>query len=141
LNGDWLLPAARNKAGVELLRPLSEAAQRIIASQPRVGEYVFTCDGTRPLSGYSYYKKAFDVACGVTGWTLHDLRRTARSLMARAGVPSEHAEQCLGHVIGGVSGTYNRYSYLSEKTRAFEKLATTVDHIIRQPSNVVPLRA
>ena len=132
LNGDWLLPADRNKAGRELLRPLSEAAQRIVASQPRVGDYVFTTDGGRPMTGYSHYKRAFDRLTGTSGWTLHDLRRTARSLMARAGVPSEHAEQCLGHVIGGVKGTYNRHDYHSEKLRAYEKLASLIETIVNR---------
>src|SRR5262249_22156176 len=140
LNGDWLLPAVRNKAGVELLRPMSEAAQRIIASQPKVGDYVFTADGVRPLGGDSYYKRAFDKASGTSGWTLHDLRRTSASLMIRAGVPEAHAEQCLGHTIRGVAGTYNRHSYHSEKLRAYEKLAALIETIVHPQPNVVTLR-
>ena len=57
----------------------------------------------------------FMARCGVDGWTLHDLRRTARSLMSRAGVPSEHAERVLGHVIKGVEGIYDRHGYSEEK--------------------------
>jgi integrase len=142
LNGDWLLPAARNKAGVELLRPLSETAQKIIASQPKVGEYVFSTDGdgVHHLSGYGRRKQAFDQASGTSGWTLHDLRRTARSLMARAGVPDQHAEQCLGHTIGGVAGTYNRHSYHSEKLRAYEKLAALIERIVSPVENIVSMR-
>jgi integrase len=140
LNGDWLLSAARNKAGVELLRPLSEAAQRIIAGQPKAGEYVFTANGVHPLANYDHYKKTFDKACGVSNWRLHDLRRTARSLMARAGVPDQHAEQCLGHTIGGVAGTYNRHSYHSEKLRAYEKLAALIERIVSPVENVVSMR-
>ena len=60
-------------------------------------------------------------------WTLHDLRRTARTLMNRAGVAEDHAERALGHVIGGVRGTYDRYEYLDEKRAAFEALAGLVD--------------
>jgi integrase len=71
---------------------------------------------------------------------LHDLRRTARSLMARAGVPGEHAEQCLGHTIGGIQGTYNRHDYHSEKLRAYEKLATLIQTIVNPQANVVALR-
>ena len=63
------------------------------------------------------------IICGVTGWTLHDLRRTARSLMSRAGSQSDHAERCLGHLVGGVRGTYDRHDYHEEKWRAFEALA------------------
>ena len=42
----------------------------------------------------------------MTGWRLHDLRRTARSLMSRAGVSADIAERCLGHIIGGVRAVY-----------------------------------
>jgi hypothetical protein len=60
--------------------------------------------------------------------------------MARAGVPSEHAEQCLGHTIPGVAGTYNRHDYHSEKVRAFEKLSTLIETIVHPSSNVIQLR-
>src|SRR6266568_5180980 len=53
----------------------------------------------------SWRKRLLDEASGVSGWTLHDLRRTARSLMSRAGVTERHAEECLGHVQGGVRAT------------------------------------
>ena len=76
----------------------------------------------------------------MTGWTLHDLRRTARSLMSRAGVPSEHAERCLGHVLRGVEGTYNRYDYYEEKKLAFEKLATLIARITDPQPNVLLLK-
>jgi len=56
-------------------------------------------------------------------WRLHDLRRTARSLMSRAKVPTDHAERVLGHVIGGVRETYDRYEYLDEKRDALTALA------------------
>ena len=140
VGADWILPAARNKANQELLRPLSEAARAILADQPRVSQYVFPTDATHCLTNFGYYKRHFDKACGVTGWTLHDLRRTARSLMSRAGVPSEHAERCLGHVLGGVEKTYNRHSYETEKRIAFEKLATLIETIVNPQPNVVALR-
>jgi integrase len=50
-------------------------------------------------------------------WTLHDLRRTARSLMSRAKVPTDHAERAMGHLMGGVRETYDRYEYLDESER------------------------
>lgn len=60
-------------------------------------------------------------------------------MMSRAGVPSDHAERCLGHVIGGVRGTYDRHEYHAEKKLAFEKLATLISKIVEPQSNVVPL--
>jgi integrase len=127
LNGEWILPAVRNKAKVDLIRPLSKEARAALpAKVDGCCPYVFTTDGATPLSGYSKFKVAFDKACGVTGWRLHDLRRTARSLMSRAGVPTDHAERCLGHVILGVRGVYDRYEYLEEKRDAFNRLAALI---------------
>jgi integrase len=139
---DWTLPAARNKVKVVLVRPLSVAAQTTIAELPRVGRrgFVFTTGGDTPVGGFSKFKRRFDRASGVAAWTLHDLRRTARSLMSRAGVPSDHAERCLGHVMPGVRGTYDRHEYLEEKRHAFEALAAQIERIVNPVENVVPLR-
>ena len=124
--------------------PLSLAAQAVLAAVPKVGKsgFVFTTDGKHPIAGFSKFKRAFDAkvlaelrkqdaeAEPLPNWTLHDLRRTARSLMSRAGVPADHAERCLGHVIGGVRGVYDKYEYLPEKRRAFEALAALIERII-----------
>ena len=60
--------------------------------------------------------------------------------MSRAGVPVDHAERCLGHVIGGVRGVYDRHEYYEEKKAAFEALAAQIDRILQPADNVVPLR-
>ena len=139
---DWLLPPERNKAKHPLLRPLSAAALEVIAKTLRTSDtHVFCADGVHPFSGYTRPKEKLDAASGVTGWRLHDLRRTTRSLLARAGVASEVAEQCLGHVLGGVEGTYNRHGYHSEKRRAYEALAALIERIVNPPAdNVVSMR-
>jgi integrase len=134
---DWLLPAARNKTKVDLVRPLSRQAQAILESLPKAGPFVFTTNGATPISNFSNFKARLDKASGTRGWTLHDLRRTARSLMSKAGVPSDHAERCLGHVIGGVRGVYDRHEYHAEKAQAFEALAGQIERIINPQQNVV----
>ena len=112
----------------------------ILAKTPRIAgsDFVFTADGRR-LGGMTHRKAEIDKASGVTNWTIHDLRRTARSLMSRAGVSSDHAERCLGHVIGGVAGVYDRHRYSDEMLLAYEKLATLIEHIVNPVANVVPL--
>jgi hypothetical protein len=60
--------------------------------------------------------------------------------MSRAGVPADHAERCLGHVIGGVRGVYDRHEYLEEKRQGFEALASLIERIVNPQPNVVPLR-
>jgi integrase len=139
---DWALPVSRNKTKVELVRPLSVAAQDVLARVPRlVGcDFVFSTDGRSAINGFSHFKRRFDAQCGVTGWTLHDLRRTARSLMSRAGVNADHAERCLGHVISGVRAVCDRYEFHAEKLRAYEKLAMEIERVIDPPAaNVVKL--
>ena len=86
------------------------------------------------------YRRRLDAACGVTGWTLHDLRRTARSLLSRAGIASDIAEICLGHVLPGVRGVYDRHEYHEEKKRVFEALATQIARIVDPQDNVVAMR-
>jgi integrase len=139
---DWTLPEARNKVKVDLIRPLSSVAQDVLAKLPRIGKvgYVFTTTGRNGLGGFSAFKRKLDRASGVKGWTLHDLRRTARSLMSRAGISSDHAERCLGHVIGGVRGVYDRHEFHAEKKHAFEALAALIERIVNPKANVVPLR-
>jgi integrase len=128
---DWTLPARRNKTGVDLVRPLSRAAQAILQTLPNAEGFVWSTNGkTVPIGGFTHFKRQLDAASGTHGWTLHDLRRTARSLMSRAGVPSDHAERCLGHVIGGVRGVYDRHEYHAEKQQAFEALAGIIERIV-----------
>ncbi len=74
-------------------------------------------------------------------WTLHDLRRTARSLMSRAGVRPDISERVLGHAIPGVQGVYDRHTYDSEKADALKRLSDLISKIVKPPKgNVVPLR-
>jgi integrase len=142
--GVWTIPAERYKTGRELVLPLSPLAVSTLERLPRIArsKFVFTFDGQHAFANFSKAKAQFDKACGVTGWTLHDLRRTARSLMSRAGVSADVAERCLGHVISGVRGTYDRHAYFDEKKRAYEALAALIERIINPPGeNVVSLAA
>jgi integrase len=142
---EWIIPAARYKGRQDMLVPLTPAALAVLAKVPvlnrRAKGFVFTTDGDRPLGGFSKFKRDFDKRCGVKGWTLHDLRRTARSLMSRAGVPPDHAERALGHVLPGMRGVYDVHEYRDEKRRAFEALAGQIERILNPQDNVVPLRS
>jgi integrase len=131
IDGDvWSLPPKRNKVGVELIRPLSAAALALIAAQPRIGDFIFTRSGAGALGGLTELKAKLDRDSGTQGWRLHDLRRTSRSLMSRAGVSSDHAERCLGHVIGSIRGVYDRHSYHEEMKLAYQALASLIDRIV-----------
>jgi integrase len=152
---DWTIPAERYKTGIDHLIPLSEPARALIGEKPAGVNgnswFVFSnTHGAKGFSGFSKAKRELDKAIAkvragagrddpMPHWVLHDLRRTGRSLMSRAGVPADHAERCLGHVIGGVRGVYDRYAYRDEKRVAFEKLASLVALILNPQPNVTPM--
>lgn len=118
---------------------LSAMALAIINEQPKVKDnpFVFAGRGDKAFNSFSKCKATLDVAAPIPPWVFHDLRRSAKSLMARAGVRPDISERVLGHVIQGVEGTYDRHSYAEEKGRALEALATLVERIINPPADNV----
>jgi integrase len=165
LDGDlWTIPGARYKTKLDHVVPLTAAARALIGKKPAKAKknswFIFSTskigpdgemelDGAKPFSGFSKAKVELDKAIAdirakagrapMENWVLHDLRRTARSLMSRAKVPTDHAERALGHVMGGVRETYDRYEYLDEKRAAFEALATLVSRILNPTANIKEL--
>ena len=144
-DGMWTIPHdPRMKPHAGSLK-LPAMALKIIRAQPRLASnpHVFAASrGDGPMGGFSPAKLKFDKACNVRGWTLHDLRRCARSLMSRCGVRPDIAERVLGHVVGGTIGqTYDRFGYDAEKAAALESLATLVDMIVNdRRAKVVQIR-
>jgi integrase len=153
----WTIPAERYKTKRQNFVPLSKAALAIIEAQPKFDDcdYVFPSRAKTPFSRSGKSKVKLDKAIvaamkkranngakvePIPNWTLHDLRRTAKTLMARAGVRPDISERVLGHVIAGVEGTYDRHSYADEKRDALEKLAAMIERILNPlPSNVETL--
>jgi integrase len=140
--GVWTIPAEpREKTNAGSLK-LSKLALSIIEPLPRWEDcdFVFAGRGKVPINGLSKAKTALDEAMAeeagapVANWTVHDLRRTARSLMSRAGVRPDVSERVLGHAIPGVEGVYDRYSYDREKGEALAELAGLVTSIIEGKS-------
>ena len=136
----WLLPASRSKTKTPLLRPLSKAAMAIVEAQPRLGAYVFTFNGQRPIS-FGRGKRAFTKDCALPDWKLHDLRRTARTLLSRAGVNPDVAERCLGHSLGSIRSIYDRHGFENEMAHAFEALSALIGRIVNPTdTKIVNLR-
>jgi integrase len=145
-DGIWTIPAERSKNKRANFVPLSKAALAVITAQPSIDGYVFASRVGTPFSGWSKSKAALDKVVRAKGttipnWTLHDLRRTAKTLMSRAGVRPDVSERVLGHAMPGVEGTYDRHHYAGEKRDALEKLAALIERILHPlPSNVQSLR-
>jgi integrase len=154
-DGIWTIPAERYKTKRPNFVPLSKAALAVIGAQPKIDDcdYVFASRARTRFSGFGKSKAKLDRAVlaamrantgpkvePIPNWTLHDLRRTAKTLMVRAGVRPDISERVLGHAIAGVEGTYDRHSYADEKRDALEKLAAMIERIINPPpSNIATL--
>ncbi len=144
VDGVWNIATEAREKGSGGALVLPEAAIQAIRSQKRIGSnpYVFPGRGDSHSNAHHVLKRRIDKEAKIAPWVIHDLRRTSRSLMARAGVPRDVAERVLGHVIQGVEGTYDRHEYRAEKAAALAKLAGLIAMILDPPGeNVMQLHA
>jgi integrase len=165
----WLIPKERVKNAQEHEVALAPPTLEILEGLPKIGHnsgcsLVFTMTGVTAVSGFSRAKRRLDaailklqkddaIASGqdpdqvkpLPPWTLHDLRRTGASGMARLGIQLPTIEKVLNHTsgsFGGVVGVYQRHSFSEEKRQALETwsqfvMATVADN---RPANVISLR-
>jgi integrase len=126
----WHLPSSRTKTGAALDIPLVPTVVgwlRELKSLDAGGEYLFPKRRRDrrervPHVGLDTLNVAVErVQHGLAPFTLHDLRRTARTQLAALGIRREVAERCLGHAIRGVEGIYDRHDYLKERRAALEQ--------------------
>ena len=85
-----------------------------------------------------------DPEASLAGWVIHDVRRTATTIMARLNVAPHVADKILNHTAGtirGVAATYNRFQYTDERQAALEALGRFVEGLVRPggAGNVVEL--
>ena len=137
-DGVWSIPQAPREKGTAGDLVLPKEAMDILDKLPHFTcGYVFT-KGKVPISDNA--KRSFDAKAPIAHWTVHDLRRTAKSLMARAGVMPHVSERVLGHVIKGVEGIYDQHDYREEKAHALRALAGLIESILSpQDDKVVRL--
>jgi integrase len=155
----WTIPALIAKNGREHKVPLSpmaieilieqfEAVERLAERKARaVAEYVFPAPGGRSAVAAASVPKAVmrNGHLGIAPWTPHDLRRTAATLMAEAGV----SPFIIGHVLNHASVTratvtgrvYDRYDYGREKRVALDTLAAAIASIINRGAKLIPIGA
>jgi len=135
----WTLPAALTKNNRAHVVPITDAALSVMQSIPRFTDgllFASRSNSERSFSGFSKSKRQFDIMCGVTNWTLHDLRRTAATRLGRLKVAPHVVERILNHSSGtfaGVAGVYNRFEYLPEMREALELWASHLQALIAPP--------
>ena len=128
----WLLPKDRTKNGLPHLVPLTDAALAIIT--PRMkgrGQLLFPgrASGAAPVLSSAPNKalqRHMD-RIGIPPFTVHDLRRTVNTHMARLGIDAQARSRILNHVSGRkasvTEAVYNSHSYDLEKRAALETWA------------------
>jgi integrase len=119
----WELASQRTKNAKGHEVYLSDQAMAVLSRADKTGMFVFSRSGTAPLQDFSLAKRELDQLSSVTGWRLHDLRRTCVSGMARLGVAPHVADKILNHqngAISGVAAVYQRHDFLAERKLALK---------------------
>jgi integrase len=134
----WKLSSARTKNAKAHEVYLSDQAMAVLSPAKKSNEFVFSRSGTVPFQDFSLAKRELDQLSGVTGWRLHDLRRTCVSGMARLGVAPHVADKILNHqngAISGVAAVYQRHDFLAERKQALKVWGAHVARITTQGIN------
>jgi integrase len=129
----WTLPKSRTKNAKAHIVHLSQQSMDLLKRAGQRGPYVLSLLGTKPFQEFSRAKRGLDELSGVTGWRLHDLRRTCVSGMARLGIAPHVADKILNHqsgTISGVAAVYQRHEFLAERQEALEQWGAHVAKIV-----------
>jgi integrase len=127
----WVIPSHRFKSDREHRVSLSDAALDVLRAIPRIAgsDLVFSNNGRTAVSSFS---RAMDDARQLMTeelgtvperLTLHDLRRTITSGLARLGIAPHIADKILGHTVGAigpVASIYQRFQFADERAAALE---------------------
>lgn len=134
----WTIPAVRAKNRTANIVPLSLLARTLLPIKPgwaEPGDLIFPGQRNTPFSGWSKCKQLLDRTSCVTGWRLHDLRRTLATGLQRLGVRLEVTEAVLNHLSGsrtGIVGIYQRHHWTDEKRVALAAWAEHVAGLVQQ---------
>ncbi|MES2001571.1 MAG: tyrosine-type recombinase/integrase [Pseudomonadota bacterium] len=145
-NATLTLPASETKNKRAQLVPLSAPVVAMLKAMPRFGQagYVFTTNGTTPISGFAKLKAKLDKFLpDLQPWVFHDFRRTAATEMVRLGVLEEVVGKVLNHTPQGVTAKiYALHRYEPEKRNALDRWAAEVFRAVegRSHDKVVPIR-
>lgn len=133
-NGVWHLHGNRTKTGAATDIPLAPEAIEALLELKRLAygsNWVLPARQVQtrmlPHICESTLSRAMGkVNHGLDHFTIHDLRRTARTHLARLKAAPHVAEVCLNHKPAGMQGIYDRHTYYDERKEALAKLAVFI---------------
>ncbi|MGK5633636.1 tyrosine-type recombinase/integrase [Proteus mirabilis] len=143
-NRQWVIPKGRMKGRKEHVIYLSDQAMDILTGMKvcamgsnylMPGRY----DIKKPLSNAALnnvidgtVKRINEKGIEFEPVTVHDLRRTASTLLHEAGYNSDWIEKCLAHVQNGVRAVYNKAEYAEQRRKMLQEWADMVDEWIKE---------
>jgi integrase len=138
--GEWTIPRIDGEKGVPEVLPLPLAAIELIKTQPRFdNDYVFaSVRGTGHIISLNLYKRDLDARLPkMPRWTIHDLRRSAKTYMAELDVPPYVSEKILGNELSGVEGIYDQSKLKLPMKSALATLARFIETTVGD--NTMPM--
>jgi integrase len=155
----WAIPSERFKMGQAHAVPLTDTTIQWLETLPRwsEGDYVFSLNGRRPMSGFSKNKAQLDQLMlrywralarmrgverdALDPFVVHDLRRTVRTRLSALKVPERVAELVIGHSKKGLQRVYDQHEFIEEMREALAAWHAKLQSIVQPPPpNVVPMR-
>ena len=143
-NRQWVIPKGRMKGRKEHVIYLSDQAMDIITGMKVCAmgsDYLMPgrYDIKKPLSNAALnnvidgtVKRINEKGIEFEPVTVHDLRRTASTLLHEAGYNSDWIEKCLAHVQNGVRAVYNKAEYAEQRRKMLQEWADMVDEWIKE---------
>ena len=133
----WTIPPQKSKNGLAHRVPLSAPAIRVLEQirarkKTKHSDVAWVFPNPKRNGPISNVRKAairLNKATGI-GFTPHDLRRTAASMMTSMEVPRLTVQKILNHVERGVTAVYDRHSYDKEKREALEAWGRRLQMIV-----------
>ena len=136
----WSIPASRMKAGTAQSVPLAPMAATVFADAIARGapsQFVFPGKSGMALDPHSITRalNRLNKALCISNATVHDLRRTVASEMARIGIAESVISRVLAHTQSGITArVYNRHSYDAEKRDALQRWEAELLRIATLPA-------
>ncbi len=130
----WNIPAEHTKTGkahvvylsrqavvlLEHLRGLAGKAERVLPGRDSLIE---------PMNENAINKAMARIKWGIPHFTVHDLRRTASTILNEKGYNADWIEAALGHTKGGVRAVYNKAQYAEQRRKMLQEWADWLDEV------------
>ncbi len=138
--GEWIIPPEHTKNKKTHLVFLSAFAQKILHElaadcppygRPRPNQFVIPAlwSRTQPMSESTLNRALDRISHGMAHFTVHDLRRTAATLLSEDEYHADVIEKALNHTIKGVRGVYNRAQYSEQRRTMLQNWADKIEDL------------